>query len=60
MDRSGIGVADDLELVWLHHSVKRIEEQVGILWSPEVYVEGVQSVHVFALVHRVGRWEMPL
>jgi hypothetical protein len=60
MDWGGVGVADDLELVWLHHPIQRVEKQVRIFRGPEVHVQSVQSIHVFALVHGVGRGEVPL
>lgn len=59
MDWRRIWVAGDLQLVWLHDASERVLEQVGILGGPEVYVERVQPVHVFSLVHGVGRGEAP-
>jgi hypothetical protein len=41
MNGGGVGVADDLELVRLHHPVERVQEQVRIFGSPEVYVQCV-------------------
>lgn len=58
--RSSLWVTDNLELVWLHHSAQRVVEHGGILWCPEVYVQCVQAVHVFALVVWVWRGQMPL
>jgi hypothetical protein len=60
MDWGGVGIADDLELVWLHHPIQRVEKQVRIFRGPEVHVQSVQSIHVFALVHGVRRGEVPL
>jgi hypothetical protein len=58
--RCGIGVAYDLHLVRLQHSPNRVEEEACIFWCPKVQVYCVESVHVFALVRRVGRGQMPL
>jgi hypothetical protein len=56
----GIWIGHDLELVWLHDSAQRVVEESGILGGPEVYVEGVQPVHVLGLVGGVMRREVPL
>jgi hypothetical protein len=56
----GIWIGYDLELVWLQDSSQRVVEESGILRGPEVYVEGVQPVHVLGLVGGVMRREVPL
>ena len=60
MRRRCLRIAQDVELVWLQHPLQRVEEETRIFWRPQVDIHGMQPVHVFALVHRVGRGEVPL
>jgi hypothetical protein len=60
MYQSRIGVAHNLKLVRLQHSSQRVLKQAGVFRRPEVDVQCVQSVHVFALVIWVWRGEVPL
>jgi hypothetical protein len=59
-NRRGIGIANDLELMWLHYSPQRVLEQTRIFRRPKVYVHCVQPVHVLALVRRVEHRKVPL
>jgi hypothetical protein len=60
MRRRCLGVPQDVQLVWLQYSLQRVQEETRIFWCPQVDIDGMQPVHVFALVHRVGRGEVPL
>lgn len=52
-------VGRDLELVRLGNSFQRVEKHGRVVGCPEVDVHGVQPIHVFAVVARVGSREMP-
>jgi hypothetical protein len=60
MRRRCLGVPQDVQLVWLQYSLQRVQEETRIFWCPQVDIDGMQPVHVFALVHWVGRGKVPL
>jgi len=60
MGGRGVWIAHDVQLVRLQHPRKRIKEQAGVGWRPQVHVNGVEPVQAVALVVGVGGGEMPL
>lgn len=47
-------------LVRLEASFQRVQEHCGIVCCPEVQIQCVQPIHVFAFVAEVVRWQVPL
>lgn len=58
--RDGVWVGNNLQVVWLHHSPQRVQEHTRIIRCPQVNIECVDPVHVFAMVVRVRHWKVPL
>jgi hypothetical protein len=49
-----------LELVRLKDPPQRVEKHGGIVWGPQVHVDGTDPVHIFSLIIRIWGREMPL
>lgn len=53
-------IRNDLELMRLQDPSQGVEEHACIVRCPEVDVDCVDFVQVFALVVWIGHWEVPL
>jgi hypothetical protein len=53
-------VAYYLELVRLRYSPQGIDEHGSVVLRPEIYVQGVQGVHVLSIASRIRDGQMPL